>query len=313
MADEILPTSSPNPVAALGCDGTDFRTLAVDTDGNVQTDIVTVAAGSGLVTEATLADILTELGQKLETADLSLEDVTKYLNTVVKTCALPTGAATSANQDTEIASLQLIDDLRDALGSEDKNTLLVQPGLSGAIKKFITEDADGHPQVDVLTSALPTGAATSAKQDTMITALQLIDDLRAALASVATDQLRVKGQDQLFSYKDQVLIQVSTAATAAVMILTTDSVPAGEVWVITSASIRNVVRAAPATMLGIKADGDTYYGAAGGSTAAAAAYFCFSGHLYLEAGNRMFGYVNGCEVNDTIQFNVNGYKMTKEA
>ena len=313
MADEILPTTSPNPTAALGYDGTDFKTLVVDADGHIQSDILTVDAGSGLATEATLADILTELGQKLETADLSLEDVTKYLNTVVKTCALPTGAATSANQDTEIASLQLIDDLRDALGSEDKNTLLVQPGLSGAIKKFITEDADGHPQVDVLTSALPTGAATSAKQDTMITALQLIDDLRAALASVATDQLRVKGQDQLFSYKDQVLIQVSTAATAGVMILTTDPVPAGEVWVITSASIRNVVRAAPAAMLGIKADGDTYYGAAGGSTAAAAAYFCFNGHLYLVAGNRMFGYVSGCEVNDTIQFNINGYKMTKES
>ena len=357
MADEIYPTSSPNPVAALGYDGTDFRALTVDTDGNIQTDIVTVAEGSGLATETTLAAILTELGQKLETADLSLEDVTKYLNVVVKVCALPTGASTSAKQDTMITSLQLLDDLVTALGSIATDSLIVQPGKYDTAPMPLTVDADGHTQVDVLTSALPTGAATqatlasiltvlgnkleagdlsieavtkyldvvvkesalptgaatSAKQDTMITALQLIDDLRAALASVATDQLRVKGQDQLFSYKDQVLIQVSTAATAAVMILTTDSVPAGEVWVITSASIRNVVRAAPATMLGIKADGDTYYGAAGGSTAAAAAYFCFSGHLYLEAGNRMFGYVNGCEVNDTIQFNVNGYKMTKEA
>lgn len=35
------------------------------------------------------------------------------------------------------------------------------------------------------------GAATEAKQDTQITALQLIDDLQKALASVATDQLRV--------------------------------------------------------------------------------------------------------------------------
>lgn len=38
-------------------------------------------------------------------------------------------------------------------------------------------DTDGHLQIDVLSSALPTGAATSAKQDTEITALQLIDDV----------------------------------------------------------------------------------------------------------------------------------------
>lgn len=52
-------------------------------------------------------------------------------------------------------------------------------------------DAAGHVQVDVVSSALPTLAATSTKQDTMITALQLIDDLRAALAAVGTDRLNV--------------------------------------------------------------------------------------------------------------------------
>lgn len=53
-------------------------------------------------------------------------------------------------------------------------------------------DSAGHLQIDVLTSALPSGAATAARQDTMITALQLIDDLRAALGTVATDDLRVR-------------------------------------------------------------------------------------------------------------------------
>jgi hypothetical protein len=53
-------------------------------------------------------------------------------------------------------------------------------------------DAAGHLQVDTVTSALPAGAATSANQLTEITALELIDDLRAALASVATDSLLVR-------------------------------------------------------------------------------------------------------------------------
>ena len=52
-------------------------------------------------------------------------------------------------------------------------------------------DAAGHLQVDVLSSALAAAAATAAKQTTMITALQLIDNLVTALASVHTDQLRV--------------------------------------------------------------------------------------------------------------------------
>ena len=87
----------------------------------------------------------------------------------VLSSALPTGAATAANQLTEITALQLIDDLRNALGSVNTDDL----------------------QVDVKTSALPTGAATAANQSTMITALQLIDDLRNALASVGADELRM--------------------------------------------------------------------------------------------------------------------------
>ena len=52
-------------------------------------------------------------------------------------------------------------------------------------------DSDGHLQVDVLSNPLPTDAATATNQATMITALQLIDDLRAALDAVRTDRLNV--------------------------------------------------------------------------------------------------------------------------
>lgn len=55
----------------------------------------------------------------------------------------------------------------------------------------VLADASGHLQIDVLASALPTGAATAGNQTTMITSLQLIDDLQNALNSVATDELDV--------------------------------------------------------------------------------------------------------------------------
>lgn len=63
--------------------------------------------------------------------------------------------------------------------------------IDGVTYRVPLIDSDGHLQVDVLTSALPSGAATSAKQDTIITALQLIDDLRGALDAVQSDRLNV--------------------------------------------------------------------------------------------------------------------------
>lgn len=82
---------------------------------------------------------------------------------------------------------------------------MTQPGIGGT-KVFLpvvpmgtdqvqwyafSLDTSGHLQVDVLSSALPAGGASAANQLTMITALQLIDDLRGALAMVADDSLRV--------------------------------------------------------------------------------------------------------------------------
>lgn len=79
-------------------------------------------------------------------------------------------------------------------GITDPTEEYFKDGLWGWVtdqwKKLIGDDA-GHLQVDIVESGLPTGAATSANQATMITALQLIDDLRAALNSVATDELDV--------------------------------------------------------------------------------------------------------------------------
>lgn len=105
------------------------------------------------------------------------------------------GLATEATLLLCQASLALLDNALQSIGTD---YLLV--GDAGSI---INLDAAGDVQVDVLTSALPVGAATevtvaailaaqatAANQVTMITSLQLIDDLRNALDSVGTDELR---------------------------------------------------------------------------------------------------------------------------
>jgi hypothetical protein len=70
-------------------------------------------------------------------------------------------------------------------------------GWDGTDFHILTIDPPGHLQIDVLSNALPTGAATAANQLTEITALQLIDDLRAALHSVNTDELQVNVEDSV--------------------------------------------------------------------------------------------------------------------
>ena len=64
-------------------------------------------------------------------------------------------------------------------------------GYDGTDFRNVHVDAAGDLQVDVLTTAINVLAATAAHQVTMITALELIDDLRAALDSVGTDELDV--------------------------------------------------------------------------------------------------------------------------
>ena len=118
------------PIAILyGKDGGVLRAISIDASGHLQVDALTLPAG--LATEASL--------QKLVNA-LATVATDKLRASIVD--ALPAGLANIGD-------------------------------------------------VDVVSSALPTGAATSANQTTMITALQLIDDLRNALASVLTDVLAV--------------------------------------------------------------------------------------------------------------------------
>ena len=140
-------------------------------------------------------------------------DTDGHLQVDALSSALPSGAATAANQSTMITALQLIDDLRNALDTVGTDALLVQVTSSSLPTGAATEDKQDdivtlitslgdlkdalatigadELRVNVITSALPTGAATAANQSTMITALQLIDDLRNALDSVNTDALVV--------------------------------------------------------------------------------------------------------------------------
>lgn len=164
-----------------------LRPVAVDGDGHIQVDALSTALPSGAATEATLADIetlITSLAAALVSVatDRLRADIISALpagsNNIghvdVDSSALPIGAATAANQGTANTALAAIQTAVETLDNV----------VSGA-----------EAQVDIVSSALPSGAATESKQDTGNTALAAIETaieaLQAALASIATDQVRV--------------------------------------------------------------------------------------------------------------------------
>ena len=78
-------------------------------------------------------------------------------------------------------------------------TLLAWDGIA---YRPVSIDAAGNLQIDVLSTAMDPLAATAANQATMITALQLIDDLRGALRSVNTDAILIAARDNVGAVRD---------------------------------------------------------------------------------------------------------------
>ncbi|KKM27273.1 hypothetical protein LCGC14_1576380 [marine sediment metagenome] len=117
--------------------------------------------------------------------------------------------------------------------------------IDGVTYRVPLVDSDGHLQVDVLNLAdlsnalqsvgtdelrtriianvLATDAATATNQATMITALQLIDDLRNALDSVQTDRLNVNVYRDGASEVKSARVDVAATSTNRVTLLTPTS------------------------------------------------------------------------------------------
>ena len=130
---------------------------------------------------------------KQDTGNTSLSSIDSKVvsadtgNVTIISSSLPTGASTSAKQDTGNTSLASIktntDSLDVALSTRD-----IETTLSSLNSKVTTVDTTN---VTVTSNALPTGASTSAKQDTGNTSLASIktntDELDVALSTRASE------------------------------------------------------------------------------------------------------------------------------
>jgi len=214
-------------------------------------------------------------------------DAAGHLQIDVVTSALPAGAATSANQATMITALQLIDDLRAALASVGSDELLVKAGHTGAAWQPLTVDAAGHLQIDVLTSGLPAGAATQAT-------LQNID------GHTKNQILGTSGQ-----YLER-LVDLNAAAGANA--LNGSVVPSSECWVVTNALAYNV-NTNPSEIYIRVNDGVTNHVVRRQLAPGADTPVEWSGHVYMETGDKFKAYFGGCVLNDDIYAFFQGYKM----
>ena len=185
-------------------------------------------------------------------------------------------------------------------------------GWDGSHFYVLRVDATGHLQIDVVTSTLPAGAATAANQATMITALQLIDDLRAALQSVAGDRLQVRGEDQLFTLKDDYDATVfDLNAGAGVNALSLPSSGAGIWRVITGAIAFN--RTTACTRIAIQSRTPVASSTLAVALPTVIYEPCvFNGPHVLPPTEEFHAEFAGCAAGDDIFLHAWGYDMTVE-
>lgn len=201
-------------------------------------------------------------------------------------------------------------------------------------------DADGHLKVDVVTSGLPTGGATEAKQDIMITALQLIDDLRSALNSVGTDELDVvidgqsadveitqtapadlvvaqhqydgsawRKSNLLLGYNDRWSERDSDLnASAGANYLTTATVPSGYVYILQLARALNNTSATTKIRIYVS-DGTLTPMIRVEATPAAKEEVLWEGQVVLKEGDSVGASFDGCTAGDDLYLDIWGMKM----
>jgi len=173
-------------------------------------------------------------------------------------------------------------------------------------------DAAGHLQIDTVTSALPAGAATAANQVLALAQLGMIEDVRHALQSIATDRLIVRGEDQLFSFKGVLGITGEAVISGANGYIESIAVPAGEIWVVSTILARDNTSPTTRIILVNRHDGASITVNDEIRAFGALDWSVWGGHTYMDQGDVVRASFIGGQAGDTCRIDVSGYRMTVE-
>ena len=224
--------------------GTDVLVaIAADSDGQLQVDVLSAALPSGAATEATLAlvraaveslvdALVSQALDKLRVDVIaSLPAGTNNIGDVdVLSSALPTGAATEATLAT-LATEATADQIETAVEAlANSLASIATDKLRASIVDALPAGTNNIGDVDVLSSALPSGAATEAKQDTQITAEQaiqaavetldnIVETARAAVNLIAAQAGITGGAGSVAANTPRVTLASDDPAVTALQVL----------------------------------------------------------------------------------------------
>lgn len=184
-------------------------------------------------------------------------------------------------------------------------------GHDGTDFQNIKTDTDGHPQVDVLSNALPTDAATETTLALVKTAAESLTDLLHALHSVNTDEFKVRGEDQLPSYKESLVSTVTGAVSGAGGYLDSPAPAAGLVWKVTNVHTTDVTSATAAHTYMVQRGAASYRFWAEVSALAAGARSFYRGEVWLEPADTIRVIYAGSKAADSCMIDLTGVVMTK--
>ena len=192
--------------------------------------------------------------------------------------------------------------------TECRDSLAALEALLNALGSVDTDDL----QVDVKSSALPAGASTAAHQVTQNTALATIANLEEALASVATDRLQVRGEDQLFTFKEVLTKSATDTVTGDDGWVQSPPVPAGQLWVVTTVYAADNDRAIAGLKFGNRHDGSNIFFFETVQPILIRTGVGWAGHTILDPADTIIAYYHGALDADNAPLFITGYIMTLE-
>ena len=133
-----------------------------------------------------------------------------------------------------------------------------------------------------------------------------------AFAVDASGRASVRGEDQLFSFRGVLAVRTQSNPSGDNGYIESSAVPAGQVRVVTAVTVMDASRALTAIRFELFHDGTIHTFEAVYRAIAAAELVPWSGHVYLDEGDTIRGYMTGCQAGDDCWIQCVGYRMTAE-
>lgn len=196
---DVITVQGIASMVALKVDGSG---VTQPISGSVTANIGTVGTLATAANQTTGNSSLATIAGAVSGTEMQVDIVSMPAVTISGTVTVGSHAVTNAGtfavqvDGAALTSLQLLDDSVATTGSAITSKGMAAVGTDGTNARILKTDTAGELQIDVLSSALPTGAATETTLNSALTALQLIDDGIATAGSAITSKaMAIAGTD----------------------------------------------------------------------------------------------------------------------